>query len=199
MAVGKFNFRATSGFVSDAGDETYVISTDDVSQSNLSELYPTVRNGHTFGWDSQTGMGTRNRDATNGHLAGIHQTSGVIRTFRYDLPSAGSKRIRLALGDFEASQGPMQCDFFDDTTLLFSVTGSTSGADRYLDASGVERTGLAGWDANNVAVQATFTTTIFKMKIGDGSSFTTVAHVEVEDAGPVSMVWSGSLVGAARW
>ena len=40
-AANGFNFRATSGFVTDAGDETY----------DVGSAYPVTRTGRTFGWE----------------------------------------------------------------------------------------------------------------------------------------------------
>jgi hypothetical protein len=89
-----FNFRQTSGFVTDGANETYVLSGDS---------YPATRNGVTFGWEDAP-SGDRDRNSgIDRRLAGMNFVSSAAGAsayrFRVDLPAAGDYAVRLAIGD----------------------------------------------------------------------------------------------------
>lgn len=91
MATYGFNFRATSGYVTDPANTTY----------SIGDTYPQTRNGITFGWTgSPAAPTTRNRSTTvNAKVAGINFAAAASPlTFRIDLPAAGSYDIGCALG-----------------------------------------------------------------------------------------------------
>ena len=163
-----FNFRATSGFVTDGTDETYVIG----------ETYPITRNGVTFGWETgPTGVATRDRNSGNDRrLAGINFNDAVTTNedFRVDLPATGDFLIRLAMGDAANPQNP-KIVLKDDTTVLDTLQTSV-GANEFYDATGVLRT-QANWPGQNVAITRTFGSTILRGVIGDGVNFATIAHL----------------------
>jgi len=187
MSDQGFNFRTTSGYVTDGTDETYVLEADG---------YPITRDSKTFGWDAA--MDGVNRDSgVDRRFAGIHYTpnDGTQRTFRVDV-SAAEYNIRTAIGDTGFAQGYQYFQFKDDTTVISTVddTDGTS-TDNYTDASGVNRT-EAAWAADNAAVNHTFSSTIFRVIIGSTalqSDSTTIAHLFLEEVAAGGTVNSRTL------
>lgn len=161
------NFRATSSFVTDSTNETYVIG----------DAYPTTRAGVTFGWESGfTLTNIRNRNASNDRrIAGTHFDGEGDAIFRLDLPSTGLYEIRLGLGDpgGNAAGGVMK----DNTTTLFTIA-TVSSSLNILDATGVART-QANWPSQNAAVQHTFASTILRWHVGGGSGNCGTCHIGV--------------------
>lgn len=161
-----FNFRGTSGFVTDTGNNTYV----------LNDAYPTTRNGVTFGW--LTAVTPLDRNAAGGErLAGINY--GVSNTFQIDLPSAGDYRLTLALGDFGTGQ-ICKMIFKDSSTTLATIgPANTGGGQQWFDATAVNRGPASDWVSNNVPIDKTFATSTLNCVNGDGSNNSTVAHIFV--------------------
>ena len=166
-----FNFRATSGYVKDGANETYVIYGDN---------YPTTRNGVTFGW---THPYVQTRDRNSGldrRLAGTHYWTDETWPidFRIDLPATGSFEIRLAFGD-ASSDWPSTVQIKDTDTVLFTVSGSTVAA-HFLDATGVDRT-AAAWPGSNASVTQSFASQIFKAQANQNNG--AFAHIFIKQAG----------------
>jgi len=166
-----FNFRATSGYVTDGPNETYVSE----------DIYPVTRNGVTFGWSST--ISDRDRDSTvDRRLAGLTQRTndGNIETFRIDLEAADTYLITLALGDTSFPQGYQYCNFQDDTTVFRTIDDTNGTAqDNYDDATGVNRT-EANWPTQNVQDTRVFTSAIMRVRIGSPGSeanSSTIAHL----------------------
>lgn len=170
-----FNFRSTSGFVTDGTNETYVIGDD----------YPVTRNGVTFGWTAKGLFDKRDRDSgVDRRLAGLNfnTNDGTQSTFQIDLPAIGDYTIRLALGDQSNPQGYQYWKLLDNTTVLATIddTNGTAGA-AFDDATGVQRI-TADWPTLNVAITQTFATTTLKVVIGSPGAqadSTTIAHLFV--------------------
>lgn len=138
-----FNFRATSGYVTDGANETYV----------LSETYPVPRNGVTFGWDATGSLQVRDRNAgLDRRLAGCHFDT-LQRTFRVDVLAAGNYSVRLALGDPTNPQ-TVSCTVKDGSTTLLTVGNTSVIAGSTVDATGTIYTD-ANWPASNTAVTVT--------------------------------------------
>lgn len=159
-----FNFRNTSGYVTDTGNNTYVL--------HQSTLYPTTRNSVTFGWESSLGMDGRDRNNTvDERFAGsnFNNTPYDYKYFRVDLPSAGDYAIRLSMGDYSYTQ-VVEFAILDNATVLTSKSGATVAANRYMDAGGTVRTSPSDWISNNAAFTGTFSSTILKLRVGDGGS-----------------------------
>jgi len=170
------NFRATAGYVTDGAGETYV----------LGEAYPTTRGGETFGWNATAGVQPRDRNSgIDARLAGTHfLATTAARDFRVDLPSAGTYIIRLALGDAGGSGIGHALDLEDDTTVFASLS-AVPGTAEWEDASAVVRTSAADWVSNNVSIQHTFTSTIFRLDMGTHADTTTrdrISHLYIEAA-----------------
>lgn len=173
----KFNFRATSGYVTDGAGETYV----------LGETSSQTRDGHTFQWDV---CGDCSRDRSTGvgsRFAGVNKRAndGTQNTWTLiTLPETGYYEIRAALGDATNTASATYAYFYDDSTLIDSivaVTASPTTADYYLDATGVTLANAA-WDAGNTALLHNFASTTFKLVIGsptNTSGETRIAHLQI--------------------
>lgn len=169
--VKGFNFRGSSGYVTDGADEVYVLSTD---------TYPTTRGGVTFGWESGSPIQVNRDSGLDPRLAGINACfSTAPETFRIDLPNTGTYDIRLAIGDASSGQPSQNWRVKDGTTQLLTVTGTiTSGSFR--DATATEYTG-ANWPANNTASQQAFATTIFRIETAAFAGSNVIAHVGLSE------------------
>jgi hypothetical protein len=181
MAKYGIAFRMTAGYVTDATDDTYSLNpTDGIG----GEAYPVTRGGITFGVVSRNYSNPcgRDRSTTNSKTAGMmFDSGGGTRDFQIDL--TGSQKIRLAIGDPSNSQTTTQVDVRDSGGSKFTVAGgTTSGADKFWDASGAEVSGAtiqARTDTQSAAY--TFTSYVL-LRIASGT-FPCIAYVEVEEVG----------------
>ncbi len=161
-----FDFRATSGLVTDPADCTYVLASD---------TYPVTRNGVTFGW---TVAPTDSRDRSvdpDPRLCGIIFGNGN-GTFRVDLPSAGTYAIRLAMGDYTATQSDMTFTIKDDAATVLSYGPFTTGLSNFFDAVSVEYS-PTNWPGSNTPVNQAFSSTILNLLLGAATTNTTIVHV----------------------
>ena len=152
-----FDFRATSGFVTDPSYATYCIG----------EAYPTTRtiNGYsvTFGWESGTGLLTRDGSAAlDPRLAGIN-FGGTGSVFRVDLPDKGDVLVGLAVGDPRNNPNTTTITVSDTVTNLISFTAIQT-VNTVADATNT-LWGVAAWPGSNISVTKTFTTTICRVSI----------------------------------
>ena len=180
MAFDKgFNFRGSAGFVTDGTDETYVIG----------DLYPTTRNGVTFGWNGAVSNTIDRDNGVDRRLAGLNNV--VITTvFSVDLPAAGSYSIRLAIGDVGASAVDQMFYVKDTSTILLSFEFLDTAAAEFYDASVVKRTSAADWVANNAAVQVSFSTTTFNLEnVLESGGGSRIAHIFISEVMPASLGW----------
>lgn len=173
------NFRATSGFVTDISPATF--------QVTGSINYPfTSPQGNAIGVEtiSGSGIGTRDRNASlDARLAGINfqnNDGSSFAVYRIALPLAGTYNIRLAAGD-ASGQANVSILLKDSATTFATITGTTSAANRWFDATNVERTNIT-WPTSNVILSRTFTSTIFRIQVGPLSAAfsNTIAHVSIE-------------------
>lgn len=181
------NFRATSGYVSDAAGDTY----------SLGEAGFLFRGGMFFGWtDGLGGDRARDRDNTvNARQAGgnFSNSSGsqdrVTILERY-LPWPGTWRIRVSAGDRFNARSNQKIEIFDDTTSKGTIVNDASTAsDHYVDATNVERTSVSDWGTNNASTDIVFSTNKFVMKTGTtnaDSSNTFLTHVSFEYVPPAN-------------
>lgn len=177
------NFRANSWFVTDGANDAYW-----TGSGGTPHAYPTVTpQGNTAGFE-QTLSEARDRSAAiDARLAGMCFTATQV-DFRIDLPSAGNYKIGLASGDYENSQ-TSQVELFDGTTSLGLLSNGSSAANKFRDATNVERT-VAEWVASNeggdetALVTKTFATTICRFRLlNQGGANNCIAHVYVATAG----------------
>lgn len=178
--VKGFNFRQTSGYVTDSPLCTYV----------LNDLYPTTRGGTTFGWDvAGSGTVALNRTTTNDKYAGINcqLNNGTQRTFRIDLPAAGRYQIRMAVGDYSFAHRQIYFRVSDGSTPLFTIDSTTNpdfvaASQSGVDAQGLHNYGLTYWEEYNAPREITMTGTVLNITIGSptaGLDYTCLAHVEL--------------------
>jgi len=164
-----FNFRTTSGFVTDGANTTYVLEGD---------AYPTVRNGVTFGWTYSTcitdlGGGGRDRDAgIDARLAGMNFIANRDErcTFKVDLPAAGDYIITLGYGDAGANAKTNYIVVNDSGTAKITLSGiATLATPTFGDAIG-NTYNAATWPGSQTTTTKTFSTTTFDMIIGMGAT-----------------------------
>jgi hypothetical protein len=171
-----FDFRSTAGFVTDPANTTYV-------QSNT--LYPTTRNGVTFGWVNTVSVTGRDRNSNlDPRLAGINYVpNGHQATFYVDLPTPGDYAISLALGDAGYQQCWVQCQiqFLDGSTVLKTLSvGDTLGA--YFYDAAVNNWSAAAWPGSNVTLPVSIGGNRLSVIVGSPKltgDFTTVAFLGV--------------------
>lgn len=166
-----FNFRDSSGYVTDDPSETYV----------LGETTSTTRGGATFQWDSCPDC-RRNRDSgVDRRLAGVNQRSNVGTQITWTLTiDPGTYTVCLALGDATNDQAYQRVDIYDDASLLFSVvdTDGTTAAN-FDDANGTNRSAAAWPGSHACKTGQVFASTSMKLKLGSTtaqSASSTIAH-----------------------
>jgi len=157
-----FNFRGSSGYVTDGTNETYWISTD---------TYPTTRNGVTFGITSST-TGTSFLDRNNAvdrrwagmaHVNADTDTLGI--TLRVDLPATGDYIVRWAQGgDSGYNSRVSKVQLCDNTSCDSIISNIESAATDIWDATGTKLT-FSTWSASNTSVTKTFSTTTLIIKL----------------------------------
>ena len=171
-----FNFRATSGYVTDGANQVYVLPAD---------TYPTTRGGFTFGWvvDGNTVFSADRDNAGDVRLAGINYISGIIggtpTYFRVDI-APGTYNIYLAVGDTVA-QTTMFVEVKDTTTSKFTIGNFNTAINHYVDANGTDHT-RANWPANNTSRSVAFATNQFRLypgNIATNTDVTTLAHLRI--------------------
>jgi len=180
--VKGFNFRATSGFVTDGTNQTF----------DLGAAYPrsVTIDSDTFsvGWPVDATARARDRAVQDPRLSGIisnANSAGEVK-WRIDLPSAGQYTIRLAMGD-QAGSNTVFFRIYDNSTVLATVSNVATVANGFVDATGVARTSPTDWINNNASVTLNFATTICFIGCGDPStiagSFSSIAHFDIVQAG----------------
>jgi hypothetical protein len=183
--VAAFNFRQSSGFVTDGVGQTYVLSTDAYTGS-------VIRDGHTFGWvsgDVLLGQDSDRNNAIDPRLAGIHYqgNNGTQSIFRYNLPASGSYTIDIALGDNNSAQAYQYLQIQDNTTPVVTLDQSSgTGAAEWYDATGTLRTSAANWVSGHVTITQSFSTAVARFVIGSPATqanSTTLSHIAVAAAG----------------
>lgn len=169
-----FNFRGTSSYVTDGANDTYVVN----------DLYPTTRNGVTFGWETLSSIDEADRSTgVDVRLAGINYFWGgatSLRNFWVDLPATGDYEITLALGDQAGAKTNNKIVFKDTTTVLATVNPASQSANEWADATGALLSG-ANWPASNTPLTKTFATTRFTGQ-GDqtgNSQYFSLAHISL--------------------
>lgn len=190
-----FNFRATSGYVTDGANETYVLGS--------ATAYPTTRtvNGEsvTFGWETAPTGTAKDRSTAAQYapeLSGVNQEPGLAGppVFRVDLPTAGTYSINVGAGDASfANYANFQV--VDNATTLITGGPTSISAGTFMDATGVVRTSGTDWHANNAASSQTFASTICRLQMpytATGAQSSVIAYFALTPAGGGSGI-SGSV------
>jgi hypothetical protein len=172
-----FNFRSTSGYVTDGADETYVTVTD---------IYPTTRGGVTFGLVTNLYWNHRDRNSSNDRrLAGLtfQDTAGISadeRAFRVDLPAAGTYTVHIAAGDDSGAQHVAYV-IKDNTSTLFTFSDTlTTGSGKFLDSLGGEYTNATWPGSHGTTSGLVFSSTIFRLELSDlGTTARVITHIRI--------------------
>lgn len=184
-----FNFRDTSAYCTDPADTQGAYSPDNNGGTSNDTIYATTAGGVTFGFSSTPDVDNRrDRDsgvdcrlaANNGHTNG----DATPLRFRVDLPSTGTYRIRLAIGNTSGTSDDPIVKILDNVTVKNTISFSgTMSSGHFLDAGGNDRTSAADWVSNNASIDVTFASTTFWLEIGGTSStgYTNIAHLNIED------------------
>lgn len=177
MAYYGINCRATSTYVTDGANDDYSLGGTGTR---------TGPGGHQHAWAVDKTAGARDRSTSTGdsRLAGViqHANGGSPTTFTVSLPDgAGTYNFRLALGDASFSHTDMKLVLKDGGTTLVTVSGNTSGAGRWFDATGVERSD-ATWPGSNATAEVVFSGSTATIELGNtaGSDNSCLAHVAFE-------------------
>jgi hypothetical protein len=184
-----FNFRATSGYVS---DPAYGVHVD---APGGGENYPVTKtnvNGDSVdcGWTA-TCDDTVDRDsAFDARLAGIayRSNASAAAIYRIDLasgtcPGAGTYTLDIAAGDANAAGVSLNTlQIFDNATMILDLTNGGAGyaaaSNAFIDATGVSRTRTAGQPWNGATINKVFasTTLFIKFPMNNISGTTVLAH-----------------------
>lgn len=165
-----WNFRLDSTYTTDSQDETYVQLRSQGS-SQVTDTYPTVRNGQTFGYDAFDSVSSQsaNDSQTIDHrLAGYHLQSnnGTQARFVVQLPAAGVYDLHLAGGNTIFAQPAMNFDIYDDQTIIASLyLPSGIGGGLYVDAVNGQYN-AQGWPLLEHPLRLTFASTLFRIRYG---------------------------------
>lgn len=165
---GGINFRANAGFVTDGTNETYC----------LSESYPTVRAGLTFGWTAGSPDGRDRSNTVDRRLAGMNFLSGEQGTFRLDV-TPGTYSIYLGLCDNDNDQHTA-IELLDDADSRGDLIPDTNVlAGTVLDASATINT-VATWPVAELPqTNIVISTGILTVKVGviAGGNNYVIAHL----------------------
>jgi len=159
-----FDFRYTASFVADPAGSIAVLSTT---------AYPTKANGLTFGWTNTSLVDGRDRSTgVDPRLAGINLASNSQpATFYVDLPSPGTYKLALAMGDEGWEKCAVGCliQFFDGSNLVGAVKRGDIPAGHFYDAQGTAWP-AAAWAGSNAQLQVTLTGTRLTMVVGNNQA-----------------------------
>lgn len=174
-----FNFRRTSTYVTDGTNETWVNFSD--ASGQVGPTYPATKtidgDSVTYGYISPPSDGERDRSSSvDPRLAGIHYHgfSGTL-TFRIDLPSTGIYEIHLAAGQATQTSSP-SVEFYDDTTLLHTASGTSIGVGNFIDANSTVYS-AASWPGSEAGKNLSFSTTTLFVKVPSGGP---IAHFGIK-------------------
>lgn len=144
---------------------------------------PTGGTATSLGWSSLGGLpDSRDRDNTNiAALCGFAFDDGpAASTYTITLP-AGTYPVKIAMGDPLGAQG-CKLEVFDDATSRgVLINGTTSGAQRFFDATGTEYTN-ATWAGSNTAVNILCSSGLLRFTRGGNSTNSTLSYIYVGDA-----------------
>lgn len=175
-----FDFRASSGYVTDPANGTWVVPAD---------TYPTTRNGVTFGWEDTTGLDARDRDTgVDARISGISFHSNIDNNtdiFRVDLPAPGTYQIGLAIGDAAGANAQNTYIVVSDNSVVGLIEFGPIATDssHYADAAGNLWT-TGAWPGSNVLVPAAFATTVLRVFLGGtiDAAASCISHLSIFQA-----------------
>jgi hypothetical protein len=195
-------FRATDDQVDPSNYDAEIYSAG-AGNSN----YPRASaQSNNVGWEAISGgsLSVADRSGSVVELKGIAyfaNNTGTYADYRITLPSTGTYRVRLAMGDADNGQ-LVRARLYDDVTSFADIEADTASAARYMDATGVVRTSQADWVSNNAYVERTFASTIFRVRIGEysgNSGNSAIAAVYIQSAGESQFLAPVSDISAGTW
>jgi hypothetical protein len=178
-----FNFRTSDATYCDGSGETCNDGANTTYVNDVTDTYPVLRNGITFGWTVTNALESRDRDnSIDARFAGINFVSNATskQIFRVDVTPGDSIDIRFAAGDFASGQ-QQYIVVKDNTTAFITCTNVVTNADEYADAGCAAQT-RAAWPGSNTLVTRTMvSSTLFLENGADGtdSNSTTLAHLSL--------------------
>lgn len=174
-----FNFRLTSGFVTDGGEGVPV----------LGESFPntyTNTNGFSVnaGWNMAPSEKVDRTNTNDPKIAGLNGANSAVQTFTVDLssgsaPGAGNYSVDLAAGD-ATNLRLSSFKLFDNATLLIDGSNGGSGTvtsgGHFLDATVTDVTASTTW--TGTPVNKTFASTTVNLQNNPDALPTTtcIAH-----------------------
>lgn len=203
MASYGFNFRASSGYVTDPAGTTYAyafnFATDTYPDAAISAAL-----GINAGWYGTSGMSSFDiSTGIDARLAGGQwlNAANQVNGFRADV-AAGDVDVRCAIG-FQTYATPGDYfEVFDNTTSRGVLVNDSDGhaGSNFYDATGTLRT-TAAWPGSNAATRINVSSGIFIGKVGRGSGGdrTAIAHLYVEEvSGGATAAGFRSLLGVGK-
>lgn len=175
-----FDFRATSGFVTDPSN----------CFPELGSAYPSTYGTTTAGWTTLPG-GAGNpadRNASNdARLAGIDYASpSDTHAFRVHLPATGSFTIIVAMGDATGGATNQYMTLADGVggTVFDTLTNVVTGNNTFADSAG-NVIAEASFFASQVSITHTFTNQDLVMTEGNASNagFSSISFLQVTQNG----------------
>lgn len=185
MAYQGINMRATAGYVTDRGDDTYCLGEEYTGS--------VIRGGLAFGFVGGTGAMLDRSAAVDVECAGICYVanSGATQDFRLDVPAGWTvSGVSVCVGD----QGNVQFQnvvIKNGTTVLATRTHPQTPPTVF-DATGAART-VTTWFSDSALLSTDLSEGYLLLTIGgdaSGTNFSTVTHVGIEytEAGGSSVV-----------
>ena len=173
------NFRTSAVWGTDPTNTTGVY--DDMA-------YPTTLTigGESVvcGWTSVTDLDSRDRNvASDNRLRGMHFiTASRALEFRVDVPSAGTYKVRVALGDEAGSSGKLEILDGLAGTVRLTVADSSIAAQAWVDAAGTERNESTWVSSNAQSAELTISGTVLSMRLTCDGTYTSprIAYLEIE-------------------
>lgn len=176
-----FDFRATSGYVTDPGYAVFV--TDTTTDATMA--YPhTFTNGGgvavVAGWDAGASS-VVSRDRTTTYVtwgAGSVILDSGTATFRIDLPATGKYEVYTTWGD--PGNGVTTNGLITDNgTTRVTITGTTTGGatGTFLDSNSIAMAAGSWW--TNLPITVNFTSTVMRVVLNPGANTSRLMNLRI--------------------
>jgi hypothetical protein len=177
---GGINFRNYGPHATDSTHETY----------SLGGAYPETRNSLTFGFTQDRTAGSQDLSWPYDHrLLGCMfriNSGNPVDTFKFNVPSAGNYRVKLASGSNNFSGVNNYIKLCDSSTSVLYTYSTACDTTQCMDATGVVRL-ASNWPTTNAYQAVTLAHTQFWVIMGNtaGSGITLLNHIYLykDDAG----------------
>jgi hypothetical protein len=174
-----FDFRNTSGYVTDPSGCTG--AQGELYNASTPHIYTMNGTGQTVGAGvvsptppfscAAATFPSLDIFVQDPRLSGSgYQGPGICGVFRVDLPSTGTYKIHLAVGQENNARTGNLVYIYDNLTLKATIGPTNTGANSFMDASGAALTYSSWISAGGAQISLTFATTTFYLKLGDSST-----------------------------